>query len=50
MAAPESDRNSNQDEVPGVPGFRSWPALYVFVIVVFVLTVVGLAVFSRIYA
>lgn len=38
------------DELPGVPGFRSWRTVYVFVFGVFLLTVVALAIFSRAYA
>ena len=38
------------DESPGVPGFRTWRGLYVFVFVAFVLVVVLLAIFSRVYA
>ena len=38
------------DESPGVPGFRTWRGVYVFVFLMFVLMVIGLAVFSRVYA
>ena len=38
------------DDAPGVPGFRSWRSVYWFVFGSFVLTVVALAVFSRVYA
>lgn len=38
------------DESPGVPGFRTWRGVYLFVFTVFVLVVVGLAIFSRVYA
>lgn len=37
------------EEAPGVPGFRSWGAVYVFVFAAFVLGVVALGVFSRFY-
>jgi hypothetical protein len=38
------------DESPGVPGFRSWRGIYLFVFVSFVLVVVLLALFSRAFA
>ena len=38
------------DETPGVPGFRTWRGIYVFVFVCFVLVVVLLALFSRVFA
>jgi hypothetical protein len=38
------------DESPGVPGFRSWPAVYWFVFGTFALFVVLLTIFSRAYA
>jgi hypothetical protein len=38
------------DEAPGVPGFRTWRGVYWFVFVVFVLSVLALAIFSRVYA
>jgi hypothetical protein len=44
-AAPHSP-----DESPQVPGFRSWPAVYWFVVVWFVLVVGLLAWFSRWFA
>jgi len=40
----------DEDDAPGVPGFRRWRGVYLFVFVVFVLTVVFLAIFSRVYA
>ncbi len=40
----------DDDESPGVPGFRTWRGVYLFVFVVFVLAVVFLAIFSRVYA
>lgn len=44
-----SEHRREADEPPGVPGFRTWRAVYVFVFATFVLLVVGLAIFSRIY-
>ena len=40
----------NSDESPGVPGFRTWRGIYLFVFVCFVVVVVLLAVFSRCFA
>lgn len=45
MSAPEEP-----EEAPGVPGFRTWRGVYAFVLGMFVLMVVGLAIFSRVYA
>ena len=39
-----------KDDAPGVPGFRSWRSVYWFVFGSFVLMVVALALFSRVYA
>jgi hypothetical protein len=44
------DDVTTADASPGVPGFRSWRAVYVFVFAAFVITVIALAVFSSIYA
>jgi hypothetical protein len=41
---------NDDDESPGVPGFRSWRGVYLFVFVVFILVVAFLAIFSRVYA
>jgi hypothetical protein len=38
------------DEDPGVPGFRSWKGLYVFVFVFFVVMVVVLTIVSQVFA
>ena len=38
------------DESPGVPGFRTWRGIYLFVFAFFVMVVVLLAVFSRFFA
>ena len=40
----------NHEEPPGVPGFRTWRGVYLFVFVSFVLVVVLLALFSRAFA
>jgi hypothetical protein len=49
MKPPPSDQ-STDDDSPGVPGFRSWRAIYLFVFLSFVLVVVLLALFSRAFA
>lgn len=38
------------DESPGVPGFRSWRGVYLFVFVFFVIVVAMLTFFSRLFA
>ncbi len=38
------------DELPGVPGFRSWGMVYLFVFGWFVLVVALLAVFTRAFS
>jgi hypothetical protein len=38
------------DESPGVPGFGTWGGVYLFVFLVFIVMVVALAIFSRVYA
>jgi len=38
------------DEPPGVPGFRTWRGVYLFVFGWFVLIVVLLAIFTRVFA
>ena len=40
----------NSDEPPGVPGFRRWRGVYIFVFAVFVLVVALLAIFSAYFA
>jgi hypothetical protein len=42
--------SSDNDESPGVPGFRTWRGVYLFVFVFFVFSVVLLALFSRLFA
>ena len=42
--------NPPDDESPGVPGFRTWRGVYLFVFGCFVLVVVALTVFTRYYA
>jgi len=38
------------DADPGVPFFRTWRAVYVFVIICFIAVVISLALFSRVFA
>lgn len=38
-----------EDESPGVPGFRTWRGIYLFVFAWFVLVVVLLAIFTRMF-
>lgn len=42
--------SDDPDDPPGVPGFRSWRGVYVFVFAAFILLVIALTIFSRIYA
>ena len=41
---------SDHDASPGVPGFRTWRGVYLFVFGWFVIVVVLLAIFSRVFA
>ena len=45
-----SSEPPEKDESPGVPGFRTWRGVYLFVLLFFVLCVVLLALFSRAFA
>jgi hypothetical protein len=38
------------DDSPGVPGFRTWRGVYLFVFGCFLLVVLALALFARFYA
>jgi hypothetical protein len=49
MKPPAPDQSGN-DESPGVPGFRTWRGIYIFVFLFFVLCVVLLALLSRAFA
>jgi hypothetical protein len=46
---PPSDPSS-PDEPPGVPGFRTWRGVYLFVFGFFLFSVLLLALFSRVYS
>jgi hypothetical protein len=61
MALPNKDRghglpiagdvgSSDADDVPGVPGFRTWKGVYLFVFGFFVAMVIALTIFARFYA
>lgn len=47
---PGDEPPSDDDESPGVPGFRTWRGVYVFVLLTFVVVVAALALFTRVYA
>jgi hypothetical protein len=43
-------RPPNDDESPGVPGFRTWRGVYWFVFASFAAMVIALTLFTRFYA
>lgn len=45
---PTPDADADRDT--GLPGLRTWRGVYWFVIAVFALVVIGLTVFSRVFA
>ena len=45
----EEKKRMSDDESPGVPGFRSWRGIYLFVFVAFVAMVIALTFFARHY-
>lgn len=47
---PHKSDTPSADEAPGVPGFRTWRGVYVFVFVAFAAMVAALALFTRVYA
>ena len=47
---PPPPDHETPDDPPGVPGFRSWWAVYLFVIGAFLVIVALLAMFSRTFA
>ena len=49
MKSPSPDP-APDDNSPGVPGFRTWRGVYFFVFAFFVLVVILLTVFSRLFA
>ncbi len=38
------------DEITGLPGFRTWRRVYLLVLGAFILVVIALTIFSRAYA
>jgi hypothetical protein len=38
------------DDPPGVPGFRTWRGVYLFVFGCFIAFVIALTIFSRVFA
>jgi hypothetical protein len=44
------DDASSTDATPGVPGFRTWRGVYLFVFGCFVAVVIALTIFSRVFA
>ncbi len=48
--APAARISPAAEETPGLPGFRTWRGVYVFVLVVFAAVVIALTVFSRVFA
>ncbi len=44
------DKKVDGDEAPGVPGFRTWRGVYIFVFAAFALVVAALALFARVFA
>jgi len=49
MRSPRSEPGTSDDS-PGVPGFRTWRGIYLFVFAWFVVVVALLALFSRWFA
>jgi hypothetical protein len=47
---PPSPDPATDDKSPGVPGFRTWRGVYLFVFAFFVVVVVLLTLFSRLFA
>jgi hypothetical protein len=44
---PPSPSDSNDENAPGVPGFRSWRGVYWFVLAWFIACVLGLTLLTR---
>jgi hypothetical protein len=49
-APPPSPPPDPAGDAPGVPGFRTWRGVYLFVLGVFVFIVIALTLFTRAYA
>jgi hypothetical protein len=50
VSGPPPSETPAEHEPPGVPGFRTWRSVYLFVFGWFVLVVALLAVFSRFFS
>jgi len=50
VTRPPSPDQRSDAEPPGLPGFRTWRSVYLFVVGWFVLVVILLASFSRIFS
>ena len=50
MTRPPSPDQRSDAELPGLPGFRTWRGVYLFVFGWFVVVVILLASFSRIFS
>ena len=44
------NRPPSDDDSPGLPGFRTWRGVYLFVFGTFLLTVIALTLFSLVFA
>lgn len=50
MTDDSSDKRAvERDDAPGVPGFRTWRGVYLFVFGVFVAVVIALTIFTHAY-
>jgi hypothetical protein len=47
---PKDEKHPPGDDSPGVPGFRTWRGVYLFVFACFVVMVIALTIFARRYA
>lgn len=47
---PDPVPGPESEDDPAVPGFRTWRGVYLFVFGAFVVLVIALAIFSRLYA
>jgi hypothetical protein len=45
-----TNKKNNEEDSPGVPGFRTWREVYLFVFGCFLLVVLALTLFARFYA
>ena len=50
MTPPPRPDERSEPEPPDLPGFRTWPGVYAFVFGWFVLVVILLTVFTRIFS